>query len=139
MAINNANGTKSVNPDTVKWVAGAIFAFALLPGFGILVAIFCLHKAFKAHAKVSKVKPVGDALVLESLLTSVRSAANETAETMQEAVDAYQQSKPQQEPRRVQTTKRRKTTPAPKKKALPKLDTPLVEEGFRIFGRRPRL
>ena len=139
MAINNANGAKSANTDTVKWVAGAIFAFALLPGVGILVAIFCLHKAFKAHAKAPNVKPAGDAPTLESVLTTVRSAANETAETMQEAVDAYQQSKPQQEPRRAQTTKRRKVTPAPKKKALPKLDTPLVEEGFRIFGRRPKL
>lgn len=137
MAINNANGAKPANPDFVKWIIGAVAAFALLPGVGIFVAIFCLHKAFKALAKASNVKSTGEAPTLESALTSVRSAANETAETMQEAVEAYQQSKPQQGARRA--VKHRNATPAPKKKALPKLDTPLVQEGFRIFGRRPKL
>ena len=133
------NGAKPINPDFVKWFIGAMAAFALLPVVGIFVGMFCLLKAFKALIKASNVKSTGEAPTLESVLTTVRSAANETAETMQEAVDAYQQSKPQQEPRRAQTTKRRKATPAPKKKAIPKLDTPLVEEGFKLFGRRPKL
>ena len=126
MATTNKNAAKPANTDTVKWVVGAIAAFGLLPGVGIFVAIFCLHKAFKAHAKASKANPTGQAPTLETVPASVRTAANETAETMQDAADAYQHSKPRQAARRAQTTKRRKATP-------------LVQEGFHIFGRRPKL
>ena len=137
MATTNKNAAKPANTDTVKWVVGAIAAFSLLPGVGIFVAIFCLHKAFKAHAKASKANPTGQAPTLESVPTSVRNAVNETAGTMKEAVDTYQQSNPKQGARRAQTTKRRKPTPAPMKKPIPKPNTPIVEEGFRLFGRRP--
>ena len=131
------NGAKPINPDFMKWFIGAMAAFALLPVVGIFVGMFCLLRACKALIKASNVKSTGEAPTLEALLSSVRTAANETTETVQDAAEAYQQSKPQQAARRAQTTRRRKVTPAPKKKALPNPNTPLVEEGFKLFGRRP--
>ena len=133
------NGAKPINPDFVKWFIGAMAAFALLPVVGIFVGMFCLLKAFKALIKASNVKSTGEAPTLESLLSSVRSAASETVETMQDAVDAHPESNPRQGARRAHTSKPRNVTPAPKNKAIPKLDTPLVEEGFKLFGRRPKL